>query len=87
MMLKYSWESQMLEVKRLGVRGALPKLGGACSYLLSIRVTYETRDQHMLKRLQAGRALGVLCHVTVHFNNYENTKLDTLSTTIQLQFY
>ena len=41
MMLKYSWESQMLGVKRLGVRGALPDLGGACSYLLSIRVIYE----------------------------------------------
>ena len=41
MILKYSWESQMFEVKRLGVRGKLPDLGGACSYLLSIRVAYE----------------------------------------------
>ena len=41
MMLKYSWESQMLGVKRLRVRGALPNLGGAYSYLLSIRVTHE----------------------------------------------
>ena len=31
MMLKYSWESQMLGVKRLGVRRALPGLGGECS--------------------------------------------------------
>ena len=35
------------------------------SYLLSIKA-YESRDQHMLRRLQAGCAHGGLGHVTAH---------------------
>ena len=31
MFLKYAWRSQRLGVKRLGVRRALPDLGGECS--------------------------------------------------------
>ena len=31
MILKYAWRSQMLGVKRMGVRRALPDLGGECS--------------------------------------------------------
>ena len=41
------------------------EIGWCYSYLLSIKA-YESRDQHMLRRLQAGCALGGLGHVTAH---------------------
>ena len=40
---------------------------GWCMLIFTLnQETYETRDQHMLKRLQAGCALRGLCHVTAH---------------------
>ena len=63
------------------------EIGWCYSYLLSIK-TYETRDQHMLRRLWVGCALGGLGHVTAHdLKNSENTKLEALSTYILLQFH
>ena len=46
------------------VKGALPKWGGV-TRIYSIKA-YESRDQHMLRRLWAGCALEGLGNVTAH---------------------